>query len=146
MRPTALAALSLSITLLIAPIVTQASSSNATLSQDDAAWLRRDAFGLDTATVAQYRALGRKTMLEKQLDDRLGDSLPAPITAQLASYESFYTPLDQLLTSIQDEQQQIKAMPDGPNKVAANQGVASTWQQTWTGSAASGVVARHLWP
>ena len=121
MRPTALAALSLSITLLIAPILTQASGSNATLSQEDTVWLRRDAFGLDTATVAQYRALGRKTMLEKQLDDRLGDSLPAPIAAQIASYESFYTPLDQLLTSIQNEQQQIKAMPDGPTKVAANQ-------------------------
>jgi uncharacterized protein (DUF1800 family) len=121
MRPTALAALSLSITLLIAPVLTQASSSNATLSQDDVMWLRRDAFGLDTATVAQYRALGRKAILEKQLDDRLGDSLPAPIAAQIASYESFYTPLDQLLTSIQNEQQQIKSMPDGPDKVAANQ-------------------------
>ena len=130
MRPTALAALSLSITLLIAPVVTQASSNSATLSQEDVMWLRRDAFGLDTATVAQYRALGRKTMLEKQLDDRLGDSLPAPIAAQLASYESFYTPLDQLLTSIQDEQQQIKTMSDGPNKVAANQALQARVRTT----------------
>ena len=128
MRPIALTALSLSLTLLLASPLAQA-TSNTSLSQDDAAWLRRDSFGLDTATVAQYRNLGRKVLLEKQLDNRLGDTLPASIAAQIASYESFYTPLDQLLTSIQQEQQQIKAMPDGPDKVAANKAIQSRGNQ-----------------
>jgi uncharacterized protein (DUF1800 family) len=128
MRPIALAILSLSITVLLAPQLTQASGS-ASLSQNDAAWLNRDSFGLDTATVARYRQLGRKSLLEKQLDDRLGDTLPPPITAQIASYESFYTPVGQLLTAIQLEQQQIKAMPEGPDKVAANKALQTRRNQ-----------------
>ena len=119
MRPTAFAALALSTSLLIAAPLAEASAP-ASLSQDDVTWLRRDSFGLDTATVTQYRALGRKAMLEKQLDNRISDTLPAPIAAQIASYESFYTPLEPLLVSIQQQQQQIKAMPDGPDKAAAN--------------------------
>ncbi|GLQ97313.1 hypothetical protein GCM10007863_17330 [Dyella mobilis] len=128
MRPTAIATLSLSLSLLIAAPIAQAASP-ATLGTDDIAWLRRDSFGLDTATVAQYRALGRKALLEKQLDNRISDALPAPIAAQIAGYESFYTPLFQLLTSIQQEQQQIKAMPDGPDKVAANKAIQARGNQ-----------------
>jgi uncharacterized protein (DUF1800 family) len=128
MRPIALAALSLSITLLLTPQLTQASGTTS-LSQDDAAWLNRDSFGLDTATVARYRQLGRKALLEKQLDDRLGDELPPPIAGQIASYESFYTPVGQLLATIQLEQQQIKAMPEGPDKVAANKALQTRGNQ-----------------
>lgn len=128
MRSIAFAALTLSITLLLTPPFTQASETTG-LSQDDAGWLRRDSFGLDMATVAQYRALGRKALLEKQLDDRLGDTLPTPIAAQIASYESFYTPVDQMLTSIQQEQQQIKTMQDGPDKVAANKALQTRGNQ-----------------
>jgi uncharacterized protein (DUF1800 family) len=128
MRLPALAALSLSTSLLIASPFALAGSP-ASLSPDDAAWLRRDSFGLDTAAVAQFRDLGRKALLEKQLDNRIGDTLPAPIAAQIASYESFYTPLDQLLFSIQQEQQQIKAMPDGPDKVAANKALQTRGNQ-----------------
>ncbi|HTV85810.1 MAG TPA: DUF1800 domain-containing protein [Dyella sp.] len=119
MRPSTVTALSLTLTLLMTPIAAQA-SGKAGFNQQDAAWLKRDSFGLDTASVAAYRALGRKALLQKQLDDRLGDALPPAIAAQLASYESFSTPLEQLLVSIQQAQQQIKIMPDGPEKVAAN--------------------------
>jgi uncharacterized protein (DUF1800 family) len=128
MRPTALTALSLSISLLIASSIATASSPT-TLSQDDVAWLKRDGFGLDTAAVAQYRALGRKALLEKQLDNRINDTLPAPIAAQIASYESFYTPVGALLTSIQQEQEQIKAMPDGPEKVAIQKALQTRGNQ-----------------
>jgi uncharacterized protein (DUF1800 family) len=128
MRLPALAALSLSTSLLIASPFALAGAP-ASLSPDDAAWLRRDSFGLNTAAVAQFRELGRKALLEKQLDNRIGDTLPAPIAAQIASYESFYTPLDQLLFSIQQEQQQIKAMPDGPDKVAANKALQTRGNQ-----------------
>jgi uncharacterized protein (DUF1800 family) len=125
MRPTVFAALSLSI-LIASPY---AAASSATLGQDDVAWLKRDGFGLDTNAVAQYRTLGRKTLLEQQLDERIADTLPAPIAAQINTYEAFYTPLDQLLTSIQQEQEQIKAMPEGPDKAAANKALQTRGNQ-----------------
>lgn len=128
MRPTALATLSLSISLLIAAPVIEAASP-ASLGADDVAWLHRDSFGLDTASVAQYRDLGRKSLLEKQLDDRISDTLPPPVAAQIAGYESFYTPLFQLLTSLQQQQDQIKTMPDGPDKVAANKALQARGNQ-----------------
>jgi uncharacterized protein (DUF1800 family) len=112
-----IAILSLSLGLLLPPILTQAATTPFT--PDDIAWLRRDSFGLNTAAVAQYRSLGRKQLLTKQLNDQLGDTLPAPIAAQIDSYETFHTPLDQLLTSLQQEQQQLRTMPDGPEKQAA---------------------------
>ncbi|GLQ88753.1 DUF1800 domain-containing protein [Dyella flagellata] len=118
MRPIALATLSLS--LLLAPTLTQAATG---LSPNDIAWLHRDSFGLNSATVAQYRSLGRNALLNKQLNDQLGDTLPAPIAAQIESYEAFHTPLDQLLVSLQQEQQQLRYLPDGPEKQAANKAI-----------------------
>jgi uncharacterized protein (DUF1800 family) len=128
MRPFAVTALSLTLTLLMTPMATWAAGKPG-FNQQDAAWLRRDGFGLDTASVAAYRALGRKALLQKQLDDRLGDTLPPAIAAQLAAYESFSTPLEQLLASIQQTQQQIKIMPDGPEKVAANKALQARGNQ-----------------
>ncbi|WP_233843180.1 DUF1800 domain-containing protein [Dyella sp. 2HG41-7] len=122
MRPIALASLSLSITLLLAS-TSIAAVTNTNFSSQDIVWLRRDSFGLDSATVTQYRALGRKAFLQKQLDDRLGDTLPRPIAAQIDAYEAFHTPLDQLLASLQQEQQQVRTMPDGPEKVAVNKAI-----------------------
>ncbi|HUA81526.1 MAG TPA: DUF1800 domain-containing protein [Dyella sp.] len=122
MRPIALASLPLSIALLVASAPTQGAAST-NLGSQDIAWLRRDSFGLDSATVAQYRALGRKMFLQKQLDDRLGDSLPAPIATQIDAYESFHVPLDQQLALLQQEQQQVRVMPDGPEKVAVNKAI-----------------------
>jgi hypothetical protein len=144
MRSIAFVALTLSITLLLMPPFTQASETTG-LNQGDAGWLRRDSFGLDMATVAQYRTLGRKALLEKQLDDRLGDTLPTPIAAQIASYESFYTPVDQMLTSIQQEQQQIKAMPDGPDKVAANKALQTRGNQLGLEAQQAELLAREVY-
>ena len=120
-----LTALTLSLSLLLASSLTQA----ANLSPNDIAWLRRDSFGLNSATVAQYRALGRNTLLTKQLNDQLDDTLPAPITAQIDNYDAFHTPLDQLLGSLQQEQQQLRSIPDGPEKQAANQAIQQRGNQ-----------------
>ena len=127
MRPTALATLTLSLSLLLAPILTLAANTN--LTPNDIAWLRRDSFGLNTTMVAQYRALGRNTLLAKQLNDQLADTLPTPIAAQIDSYDAFHTPLDQLLTSLQQEQQQLRDMPDGPEKQAANKAIQQRGNQ-----------------
>jgi uncharacterized protein (DUF1800 family) len=126
MRPIAI--LSLSLSLLLTSTLTQATTATP-FTPDDIAWLRRDSFGLNTAAVAQYRSLGRKQLLTKQLNDQLGDTLPAPITAQIDNYEAFHTPLDQLLTSLQQEQQQLRTMPDGPEKQAATKAIQAHGNQ-----------------
>ncbi|MGN6322695.1 MAG: DUF1800 domain-containing protein [Dyella sp.] len=126
MRPIAI--LSLSLSLLLTPTLTQAATATP-FTPDDIAWLRRDSFGLNTAAVAQYRLLGRKQLLTKQLNDQLGDTLPAPIAAQIDNYEAFHTPLDQLLTSLQQEQQQLRTMPDGPEKQAATKAIQAHGNQ-----------------
>ena len=92
----------------------------ATLSQDDAAWLSRDGFGLDTASVAQFHALGRKHLLEQQLGNRIDDTLPSDIAQQVGSFDAFTTPPQHMLEALMQEQQRIKALPDGQDKVDAN--------------------------
>ena len=117
-----LIALPLSLSLLLTATLAQAATKTS-FTADDIAWLRRDSFGLNTATVTQYRTLGRQALLTRQLNDQLGDTLPAPITAQIDGYEAFHIPLDQLLTSLQQQQQQLKTMPDGPEKQAATKAI-----------------------
>ncbi|WP_414649814.1 DUF1800 domain-containing protein [Dyella sp.] len=90
-----------------------------TLSQDDIAWLRRDGFDLNSATVARYRDLGRSRYLDEQLSDRIGDDLPPEISQLLASYEVNHTSTNDLLIGLQDEQQKIKDMPEGDAKADA---------------------------
>ena len=88
------------------------------LSQDDIAWLRRDGFDLDSATVARYRELGRSRFLDEQLENRGDDPQPPPIAALIDSYEASNTPTEQLLSNLRDEQDKLKAMPDGDDKTA----------------------------
>ena len=50
------------------------------LKRSDMLWLARTSFGLDSASVASYRSLGREVFLERQL--RPSDAgLPEPIAA-----------------------------------------------------------------
>ncbi|HEY2624592.1 MAG TPA: DUF1800 domain-containing protein [Dyella sp.] len=91
-----------------------------TLSDDDVAWLRRDSFELDSATVTRYRELGRSRFLDEQLDEHGSDDrLPPQIAALISSYEVASTPLEQLLTQLRDGQLKLKDMPDGDDKTAA---------------------------
>src|SRR6185437_13474154 len=52
------------------------------LSLSDIAWLRRDGFGLDSATLAHYRQLGRTRFLDEQLASG-DDTLPPQVAAQI---------------------------------------------------------------
>jgi uncharacterized protein (DUF1800 family) len=104
----------------VAPSHAKAVVAGTSLTHDDITWLRRDGFGLDSAAVTRYRTLGRKHLLDTQLADRVGGSLPPPVTALINSYEAVRTPPAQLLATLYSEQQRIKAMPDSPDKQAAN--------------------------
>ena len=81
----------------------------------DLAWLRRDSFGLDSATLARYRELGRTRFLDQQLagDD---DSLPPQVAAQISQLSVISTPLPQQLAEYQERAQQFKQVPAGPAK------------------------------
>jgi uncharacterized protein (DUF1800 family) len=105
--------------LALGPAVAAARGADP-LSADDIAWLRRDGFGLDSATVGHYRELGRARFLDEQLANKEADDrLPPEVAALISSYEVVRTPPDQLLANLQTEQQRIKSMPDGDDKVAA---------------------------
>ena len=112
--PSACAALLL--VLLFGPATASAATP---LKPADIAWLRRDGFDLDSAALARYRQLGRRRLLDQQVDDRVDAALPPSIDALIHGYEAIATPPAQLFADYQAAQERIKAMPDGPAKVDA---------------------------
>src|SRR5579863_5137775 len=60
-----------------------ATSGPAALTRGDLRWLARVTFGIDTTTVARYRALGRERFLDEQLHPPSGD--PANLAAGIAA-------------------------------------------------------------
>lgn len=88
------------------------------LSLADIAWLRRDGFGLDSATLASYRELGRTRFLDEQLAGT-DDTLPPQVAAQINALPVVDTPLPDLLADFRDSQRRFKDMPAGPGKDAA---------------------------
>jgi uncharacterized protein (DUF1800 family) len=90
------------------------------LDRNDVTWLRRDGFGLDSASVAGYRRMGRKPLLDAQLADHVVGQLLPPIAALINHYEAVHTPAALLLSNWYVEQQRIRAIPAGPARQAAN--------------------------
>lgn len=115
---TALRPLCVSVCLLLAPTHVTASAPVA-LNTGDIAWLRRDGFDLDAASVARLRSMGRTGLLEAQLSDRIPDSLPSAINTLLHGYPALTSSLESSLLARKQEQEQLNAMPDGDDKVAA---------------------------
>ncbi|OOG45972.1 hypothetical protein B0E50_17705 [Rhodanobacter sp. C01] len=114
--------------LLLIPLLTSARGITS-LGSDDIAWLRRDGFGLDTISVDQYRSLGRERLLDAQLTGRVDGQLPPEITTLIGSFEAIRIPTTQQLVTLQAEQQRIKALPDGSDKVAANKALQAQGNQ-----------------
>jgi uncharacterized protein (DUF1800 family) len=102
---------------LLWPLVGSARDA-APLSADDIAWLRRDTFGLDSATIERYREIGRARFLDEQLSGGDGN-FPAPINRMINGYEVMNTSPEQLVMKMKDEQQAVKDAPDGDQKEAA---------------------------
>ena len=88
------------------------------LHREDTLWLARVAFGLDSASVAEYRRLGRNRFLEQQLEARDG-ALPAPIAAQINALEISHADPQKWLADVNARYKTINAMPDGPDKEQA---------------------------
>lgn len=102
-----------------APLAAPGNLHGQPLHRDDIAWLQRISFGIDSAQAASYRELGRARYLDRQLAAGGSDTLPAPVAGLIGSYEAINTPAAQLVAQLRDEQQRIRDMPDGDDKIAA---------------------------
>ncbi|MGA2364558.1 MAG: DUF1800 domain-containing protein [Steroidobacteraceae bacterium] len=88
------------------------------LQREDSLWLERVEFGLDSASVAAYRHLGRERFLDAQLAAR-EQTLPAPIAAQIDAMDISHADPAQWLAELKEQRHQIDAMPDGPEREQA---------------------------
>ena len=84
-------------------------SSPSALASEDARWLSRVTYGLNTPTVERYRQLGRAKFLDEQLhpsgDD--SDSLAAEINALPISHQS----VEDVLANVREQQRKINQLP-----------------------------------
>jgi uncharacterized protein (DUF1800 family) len=88
------------------------------LRREDAAWLERAAFGVNTQLLLDYQRLGRARWLDQQLRPT-DESLPPAIAAQIAQMDiSREDPL-QTLSALLAQRKTINAMTDGEQKEAA---------------------------
>ena len=94
---------------------TAAADALAPLRHEDAVWLERTSFGLDSATVADYRRLGRAGYLEEQLHGP-PEELPAPIAAQIQQLTAHEADPLRRLQELQQRRKAINAMAEGPDR------------------------------
>jgi uncharacterized protein (DUF1800 family) len=94
-----------------------ATAADRDLTQEDVRWLNRITYGIDGATVAQYRSLGRKDFLQAQL--RGDDRMPATVAAALAQLDLLNQPLNQVLFDVDQENRRINALPSEDDKQQA---------------------------
>lgn len=89
------------------------------LRHEDAVWLQRVTFGLDSRTVANYRQLGRERYLDAQLHPRRNDSLPPAVASQVEVLESAQIDPARALEELQQRHRAIQAMGDDGQKEEA---------------------------
>ncbi len=88
------------------------------MRREDSLWLERVSFGLNSASVASYRQLGRERFLERQLRPAEA-GLPAPIAAEIAALEISRADPAKLLADVNAQYKSINAMPDAAEKEMA---------------------------
>jgi uncharacterized protein (DUF1800 family) len=81
------------------------------LNREDALWLERVTYGLDSATVQRFRELGRHRFLDEQLAAR-NDKLPDAIQTQIDALDIQHTPVAQLVVDEIAEQKRINGLGD----------------------------------
>ena len=92
-----------------------AHAADGVLKHDDALWLDRVTYGLDTATVERFRQLGRRRFLDEQLAGKT-DALPASLQAQIDALSISKIPASQLLADEIAAQQRIKTTGSNEEK------------------------------
>ena len=88
------------------------------LRRQDALWLDRVSYGLNSQVVMDYRRLGRVRWLDEQLQATDGQ-LPPVIATQIDHMEISHQDAAQLLHELQDRRKSINALPEGDDREAA---------------------------
>jgi uncharacterized protein (DUF1800 family) len=88
------------------------------LRREDALWLDRITFGIDAASVAQFRRLGRSRYLDAQLHPHAAP-LPQPIAAEIAALEIAHAEPLEWLADVKAERKSINDMTDDADKEQA---------------------------
>ena len=99
----------------------------APLTRGDLRWLARVTFGIDTATVARYRALGREKFLDEQLHPPTSD--PANLAAAIAAIPVTQQTAQARLTANRAEQQRINTLTNDDDKQAARKALNQAGNQ-----------------
>jgi uncharacterized protein (DUF1800 family) len=89
----------------------------ATLTRGELRWLGRVTFGIDSATVARYRSLGRDKFLDEQLHPPANE--PATLAAAIAAIPVTRQTAQARLTANRVEQQRINTLSNEDDKQAA---------------------------
>ena len=87
------------------------------LGRDDVQWLERITYGIDSASVALYRGVGRERFLSEQLSGR-DDRLPPAVQARIAALEISRITPERLLADEQAEQQRLKNASESDKQAA----------------------------
>lgn len=100
------------------------SAWSAPLTDEDVRWLNRITYGIDSATIGNYQALGRKRFLDGQLSPSGSAALPAEIATQIARYRVTQHSAEQLFGEFEEENKRIRSLPEGerePPRKALNE-------------------------
>ena len=114
---TVLSVASLVVAGLVAVPAASKSTVPALLTRGELRWLGRVTFGIDTATVARYRALGRERFLDEQLHPPASD--PANLAATLAAIPVTQQTAQARLAANRAEQQRINTLTNDDDKQKA---------------------------
>jgi uncharacterized protein (DUF1800 family) len=118
MRPkTVLSIVSLVLGAFVAVPAASRLAAPAALTRGELRWLGRVTFGIDTATVARYRLVGRERFLDEQLHPPSSD--PPPLAAAIAAIPVTQQTAQARLTTNRLEQQRINALPNDDDKQTA---------------------------
>ncbi len=90
------------------------------VTANDEQWLNRVTYGIDSVTLAQYRAMGRKNYLEAQLKPTT-EQLPRAAQAAVDGLSISSKDAEQWLADADLENKRINALPDGDEKTKARQ-------------------------
>lgn len=112
------AIMTLTMTLLVLATYSSSLQADTPLKSEDLRWLNRVTYGINSATLEQYRKLGRSRFLDAQLS-AAGAQLPSDITAQIAALEISHVGGAQLLQQVAVENQRINALTNDDDKQAA---------------------------
>jgi uncharacterized protein (DUF1800 family) len=102
---------------LLALALVSANAQAGELSRQDVQWLDRITYGPTTATVVEYRNLGRRRFLQQQLHPR-NLRLPQSAAEEIAGLDISHEDAAELLGYVSRENQRINAIADDAQKQA----------------------------